>query len=68
MSKMTRPLSDENARCLGSNCDKKENCARYLSIDIDVKDYMWHGDFKKELKQLNCDLFIDWRNAHEYEH
>lgn len=66
--KMKYPLYDENARCLGSNCDKKENCARYLSIDIDVKDYMWHGDFKKELKQLECTLFIDWRNAHEYEH
>ena len=66
--KMKYPLATKNARCLGSNCDKKENCARYLSIDIDVKDYMWHGDFKKELRQLECDLFIDFRDGIYYEH
>jgi len=67
VKKMIRPLSDENARCLGSNCDKKENCSRYLSIEVDTKDYMWHGDFKKELNQLECDLFIDFRDNY-YEH
>ena len=68
MSKIKHPLPNENARCLGSNCDKKENCARYLSIDIDVKDFMWHMDAMKELKEIECTLFIDWRNAHEFEH
>ena len=66
--KMKYPLYDEIARCLGSNCEKKENCSRYLSIEVDTKDYMWHMDAKKELKELECTLFIDWRNAHEYEH
>jgi hypothetical protein len=65
--KIKYPIPQENARCLGSNCDRKENCSRYLSIDIDVKDYMWHGDFKKELNRLECDLFIDFRNGNYYE-
>jgi len=65
--KMKYPLYDDNARCLGSNCEKKQDCARYLSIDIDVKDFFWHGDFKKELKELKCTLFIDWRNNNYYE-
>ena len=64
---MKYPLPNENARCLGSNCDKKENCSRYLSIAVDTKDFMWHGDFKKELNQLECDLFIDFRDNY-YEH
>ena len=66
--KMKYPLYDETARCLGSNCDKKQDCQRHLTIEIDTKDYMWHGDFKKELKQLNCDLFIDFRDGNYYEH
>ena len=65
--KMKYPLPNDNARCLGSNCEKKENCSRYLSIDIDTKDYMWHGDFKKELNRLECDLFIDFREGNYYE-
>ena len=65
--KMKYPLPHENARCLGSNCDKKENCSRYLSIEVDTKDFMWHVDFKKELNQLECDLFIDFRGNY-YEH
>ena len=67
MKKMRFPLPHENARCLGSNCEKKENCSRYLSIEVDTKDFMWHGDFKKELNQLECDLFIDFRDNY-YEH
>jgi hypothetical protein len=66
--KMKYPLPNENARCLGSNCEKKQDCARYLTIEIDTKDFMWRMDAKKELKELECTLFIDWRNAHEYEH
>ena len=31
---MKYPLYDENARCLGSNCDKKQDCARYLTIEV----------------------------------
>ena len=65
--KMKYPLATETARCLGSNCDRKENCARYLSIEVDTQDYMWHGDFKKELNRLECDLFIDFRNGNYYE-
>ena len=65
--KMQYPLPNENARCIGSNCDKKENCSRYLSIEIDTQDYMWHGDFKKELNRLECDLFIDFREGNYYE-
>jgi hypothetical protein len=64
---MKYPLPNENARCLGSNCDKKENCSRYLSIEVDTKDFMWHGDFKKELNKLECDLFIDFRDGMYYE-
>ncbi len=65
--KMKYPLPNENARFLGSNCDKKENCLRYLSIEVDTRDFMWHGDFKKELKQMECDLFIDFRDGIYYE-
>ena len=65
--KMKYPLPNENARCLGSNCDKKQDCSRYLSIEVDTKDYMWHGDFKKELNELDCGLFIDFRNNNYYE-
>lgn len=65
--KMKYPLPQENARCLGSNCDRKENCARYLSIDIDVKDYMWFFDGMKEIKELECSLFIDFRDVKYYE-
>ena len=67
MSKIKHPLSDETARCLGSNCDKKQDCSRYLSIEIDTKDFMWHMDAKKELKEIECTLFIDWRNNNYYE-
>lgn len=66
MSKIKYPLPNENARCLGSNCDKKQDCQRYLTIEVDTKDYMWHGDFKKELKNLDCDLFIDFRDNNYY--
>ena len=65
---MKYPLPNENARCLGSNCEKKENCSRYLSIEVDTKDYMCHGDFKKELNKIECDLFIDFRDCNYYEH
>ena len=65
--KMKYPLPNENARCLGSNCEKKQDCSRYLSIEVDTKDYMWHGDFKKELNELDCGLFIDFRNGNYYE-
>ena len=65
---MIRPLSDENARCLGSNCDKKENCSRYLSIEVDTKDFFFHMDAMKELKEMDCSFFIDFRdvNYHDY--
>jgi hypothetical protein len=36
-------------------------CARYLSIEIDTKDYMWHMDAMKELKEMDCSFFIDFR-------
>jgi hypothetical protein len=65
--KMTRPLSDDTARCLGSNCDKKENCSRYLSIEVDTKDFFFHMDAMKELKELKCTLFIDFRDNNFYE-
>jgi hypothetical protein len=65
--KMKYPLPNDNVRCLGSNCEKKENCSRYLSIEIDTQDFFWHGDFKKELNRLECDLFIDFRNGNYYE-
>ena len=64
---MKYPLPNKNARCLGSNCEKKQDCQRYLNIEVDTKDYMWHGDFKKELKELDCGLFIDFRNNNYYE-
>ena len=64
---MKYPLPNENARCIGSNCEKKENCSRYLSIEVDTQDFFWHGDFKKELNRLECDLFIDFRNGNYYE-
>ena len=67
VKKMIRPLSDENARCLGSNCDKKENCSRYLSIEVDTKDFFFHMDAMKELKEMDCSFFIDFRDGIYYE-
>ena len=66
--KMRYPLPNENARCLGSNCDKKENCARYLSIEVDTRDFFFHMDAMKELKEMDCSFFIDFRdgNYHDY--
>ena len=52
---------------LEATAKKKQDCSRYLSIYFNTKDYMWHGDFKKELKKVDCDLFIDWRNNNYYE-
>ena len=37
--KMKYPLPNDNARCIGSNCDKKQDCARYLSIEVDAFTY-----------------------------
>jgi hypothetical protein len=65
--KMKYPLPNENARCLGSNCEKKQDCSRYLSIEIDTKDYMWHMDAMKELKEMDCNLFIDFRDVNYYD-
>jgi hypothetical protein len=51
--KMKYPLPNENARCLGSNCEKKENCSRYLSIEVDTKDFTcgtW-THWKKEISK-----------------
>jgi hypothetical protein len=67
MTKIKHPLSDETARCLGSNCDKKQDCQRYLTIEVDTKDYMWHMDAMKELKEMDCSFFIDFRgNYYDY--
>ena len=65
--KMKYPLPNDNARCIGSNCDKKQDCARYLSIEIDTKDYMWHMDAKKEFNKIDCDFFIDFRDVNYYD-
>jgi hypothetical protein len=64
---MKYPLPNDTARCLGSNCEKKQDCSRYLSIDIDTKDYMWFFDGMKEIKEQDCTLFIDFRNGNYYE-
>jgi len=65
--KMRYPLPNENARCLGSNCDKKENCARYLSIEVDTRDFFFHMDAMKELKEMDCSFFIDFRDVNYYD-
>jgi hypothetical protein len=65
--KMRFPLPNGNARCIGSNCEKKQDCSRYLSIEVDTKDYFWHMDAKRELKEQDCTLFIDFRNGNYYE-
>jgi hypothetical protein len=62
---MKYPLPNENSRCLGSNCEKKQDCSRYLSIEIDTKDYMWHMDAMKELKEMDCSFFIDFRGNYD---
>jgi hypothetical protein len=65
--KIKHPLPNDTARCLGSNCEKKQDCSRYLSIELDTKDYFWHMDAKRELKEQDCTLFIDFRGNY-YEH
>ena len=65
--KMKHPLPNETARCLGSNCEKKQDCSRYLSIEVDTKDYMWFFDGMKEIKELECSLFINWRKGNDFE-
>ena len=60
---MQHPLPNDNARCVGTGCDKKNICQRHLSIALDTDNYTWFGDFKKELggEDEICDFFIEWR-------
>ena len=59
---MQHPLPNDNARCVGSGCDKKNICQRHLSIALDTDNYAWFMDVKKEIDEDEiCDFFMEWR-------
>ena len=59
---MQYPLPNDNARCVGTGCDKKNICQRHLSIALDTDNYAWFMDVKKEIDEDEiCDFFIEWR-------
>ena len=64
LNKMDYPLPQDVARCVGSGCDQKGMCKRYLSIEVDNVPYAWFADFKKELnnEEDKCDFFIEIYN------
>ena len=56
---MQHPLPNDNARCVGTGCDKKNICQRHLSIALDTDNYAWFMDVKKEIDEDEiCDFFI----------
>lgn len=67
LHQMQYPLPTTSARCMGTNCNQKNLCQRYLTIEIDTQNYMWHMDAMKELKEMDCSFFIDFRGNY-YEH
>ena len=62
LQQMKYPLPNDNARCLGTDCDQRRACQRHLTIEIDTDPMRWFGDFKKELnsEEDKCDFFIEW--------
>ena len=62
LHQMSRPLNNDISRCVGSMCDKKNVCQRYLTIEIDTDPYKWFMDASIELNgdDTNCDFFIEW--------
>ena len=62
LQQMKHPLPNDNARCLGTDCDQRRACQRHLTIEIDTDPMRWFGDFKKELnsEEDKCDFFIEW--------
>ncbi len=61
LHQMQYPLPTTSARCMGTNCNQKNLCQRYLTIEIDTQNYVWHMDVKKEIDDDEiCDFFIEW--------
>ena len=61
LHQMKYPLLSSTARCMGSNCNQKNLCMRYLTIEIDTQNYVWHMDVKKEINDdETCDFFIEF--------
>ena len=61
LHQMQYPLPTTSARCMGTNCNQMNLCQRYLTIEIDTQNYVWHMDVKKEIDDDEiCDFFIEW--------
>lgn len=61
LHQMQFPLATTSARCLGTNCNQKNLCQRYLTIEIDTQNYVWHMDVKKEIDDGEvCNFFIEF--------
>jgi len=61
LHQMQYPLPTTSARCMGTNCNQKNLCQRYLTIEIDTQNYVWHMDVKKEIDDDEiCDFFIEF--------
>jgi hypothetical protein len=61
LQQMSRPLPTDVSRCVGSKCDQKNICQRYLTIEIDSRPYQWFMDASVELNYTNddaCDFLI----------
>jgi len=61
LNTMKYPLPNDNARCLGTDCNQKNVCQRYRTIEIDTQNYIWHMDVKKEIDDDEvCNFFIEF--------
>jgi hypothetical protein len=51
--KMKYPLPTDTSRCVGSKCDQKNICQRYLTIELDSSPMQWFMDASVELSYTN---------------
>ena len=66
---MIRPLNTDIARCVGSKCDQRGVCKRYLTIEVDTSPYQWFFDASVELNYDNdeaCDFLIEFGGCDEH--
>jgi len=67
INRMEHPLPQDIARCIGSKCDQRGVCKRYLTIEIDTRPYQWFMDASIELnnEEDKCEFFIEWEKKGE---
>jgi len=61
-------LPQDIARCVGSKCDQRGVCQRYLTIKVDTRPYQFFMDASVELNYDNdeaCDFLIPFGGCDE---